>query len=122
MVKKARQQEKQQDKANAKEAKVALKEEKEGLLLDTLEAEKQTMLLEKKIALERETQAAARHLSPAHAADGQGGQEGGERKGAEHEEEGGLRAGTVGLAVNHGRASPPLSLRRLRPRRRTDAG
>ena len=37
---------------------VALKEEKEGLLVDTLEAEKQTMLLEKKIALERETQAA----------------------------------------------------------------
>ena len=37
---------------------VALKEEKEGLLQDTLEAEKQTMLLEKKIALERETQAA----------------------------------------------------------------
>ena len=45
--------------AVATEAKiVALKEEKEGLLLDTLEAEKQTMLLEKKIALERETQAA----------------------------------------------------------------
>jgi len=45
--------------AVATEAKiVAFKEEKEGLLLDTLEAEKQTQLLEKKIALERETQAA----------------------------------------------------------------
>merc|ERR1719484_360416 len=37
---------------------VALKEQKEGLLLDVTEAEKQVMLLEKKIALERETQAA----------------------------------------------------------------
>jgi len=37
---------------------VALKEQKEGLLLDLTEAEKQVMLLEKKIALERETQAA----------------------------------------------------------------
>ena len=37
---------------------VALKEEKEALLLDTVEAQKQTTLLEKKIALERETQAA----------------------------------------------------------------
>jgi len=37
---------------------VALKEEKERLLLDVTEAEKQVMLLEKKIALERETQAA----------------------------------------------------------------
>ena len=37
---------------------VKLKEEKERLLLDTAEAEKQLMLLEKKIALERETQAA----------------------------------------------------------------
>jgi len=37
---------------------VALKEQKEGLLLDVTEAEKQLMLLEKKIALERETQAA----------------------------------------------------------------
>ena len=35
-----------------------LKEEKERLLLDTSEAEKQLMLLEKKVALERETQAA----------------------------------------------------------------
>ncbi len=37
---------------------VALKEQKEGLLLDVVEAEKQHMLIEKKIALERETQAA----------------------------------------------------------------
>merc|ERR1719387_1860018 len=37
---------------------VALKEEKESLLLDTVEAQKQTTLLEKKISLERETQAA----------------------------------------------------------------
>jgi len=37
---------------------VALKEQKEGLLLDVTEAEKQFMLIEKKIALERETQAA----------------------------------------------------------------
>ena len=37
---------------------VALKEEKEALLLDTVEAQKQTTLLEKKISLERETQAA----------------------------------------------------------------
>ena len=37
---------------------VGLKEQKEGLLLDVTEAEKQVMLLEKKIALERETQAA----------------------------------------------------------------
>jgi len=37
---------------------VSLKEQKEGLLLDVTEAEKQVMLLEKKIALERETQAA----------------------------------------------------------------
>jgi len=37
---------------------VKLKEQKEGLLLDVTEAEKQVMLLEKKIALERETQAA----------------------------------------------------------------
>jgi len=37
---------------------VNLKEQKEGLLLDIVEAEKQFMLIEKKIALERETQAA----------------------------------------------------------------
>jgi len=37
---------------------IQLKEEKERLLLDVTEAEKQVMLLEKKIALERETQAA----------------------------------------------------------------
>jgi len=37
---------------------IGLKEEKERLLLDVTEAEKQIMLLEKKIALERETQAA----------------------------------------------------------------
>jgi len=37
---------------------VAFKEEKEAILLDTLEGEKQIQLLEKKIALERETQAA----------------------------------------------------------------
>ena len=37
---------------------VALKEEKERLLLDVREAEKQIMLIDKKIALERETQAA----------------------------------------------------------------
>jgi hypothetical protein len=37
---------------------VALKEQKVGLLLDVVEAEKQHMLIEKKIALERETQAA----------------------------------------------------------------
>lgn len=54
----ARLKELEQD-AVATEAKiVALKEEKEGLLLDTVEAQKQTALLEKKISLERETQAA----------------------------------------------------------------
>lgn len=43
---------------NAEGQIVALKEQKEALLLDVTEAEKQLMLLEKKIALERETQAA----------------------------------------------------------------
>merc|ERR1719238_1298972 len=42
----------------SEQAIVALKEQKEGLLLDVTEAEKQLMLIEKKIALERETQAA----------------------------------------------------------------
>ena len=37
---------------------VALKQEKEGMLVDTTEAQKQAALLEKKIALERETQKA----------------------------------------------------------------
>ena len=37
---------------------VELKAQKERLLLDVVEAEKQIMLIEKKIALERETQAA----------------------------------------------------------------
>ena len=36
---------------------VSLKEEKEAILLDTVEAQKQTALLDKKIGLERETQA-----------------------------------------------------------------
>lgn len=43
---------------SSEQAIVALKEQKEGLLLDVTEAEKQLMLIEKKIALERETQAA----------------------------------------------------------------
>ena len=43
---------------SSEQAIVALKEQKEGLLLDVTEAEKQVMLLEKKIALERETQSA----------------------------------------------------------------
>ena len=37
---------------------IGLKEDKERLLLDVTEAEKQILLLDKKIALERETQAA----------------------------------------------------------------
>ena len=48
----------EQEALKSEQAIVALKQQKEGLMLDVVEAEKQLMLIEKKIALERETQAA----------------------------------------------------------------